>query len=127
MKLASKIKDKNNQILGQKLRARRKDLDLTQSQIALVVGCSPQQIQKYEVGNSNISISVFLKICRALRIHPNRFFSNISFSEEPGTSYNEDLEKTLVAAFRAVENEKVRERIVNLVESLVAVADLEET
>ena len=125
MKVASRFNNEETNALGQKLRARRKDLNLTQSQVSLVVGCSPQQIQKYEMGRSNMTVGAFLKVCQALRIHPNRFFSSMVFSEEPGSDYSLDLEKNLLAAFRSVENEKVKERIVSLVEALVAISDVE--
>ena len=125
MKIASTSNNEENILLGQKLRSRRKDLNLTQSQVSTVVGCSPQQIQKYEMGYSNMTVGVFLKVCQALKIHPNRFFSSMFFSEEPGSDYSLDLEKKLLAAFRSVDNEKVKERIVSLVEALVAISDVE--
>ena len=106
--------------VGHRLRARRKELNLTQGQVAEAIGCTPQQIQKYEVGRSRMTIPVFLKICQALHAHPNRFFSTLVLSEGLGDIDSPDLEKRLLDAFRSVDNEKIRERIVNLVEALIS-------
>lgn len=106
---------------GEKLRMRRKELNLTQSQVAAVVGCTAQQIQKYEVGKSVLTIPIFLKLCQILRTHPNRFFTGYTFSEDDDIDgYNMDLGKKLLIAFSSVNNRKIKERIVNLVEALIS-------
>ena len=122
MKLAKRLKDKRQSIACEQIRARRKELGITQSEVAKVVGCSTQQIQKYETGASQMSLSVLLKICQALHTHPARFFTSFTFAEAQEGDSDEDLEARLLTAFRSVDNDKVRERIVNLVEALISTA-----
>lgn len=122
MKLAKRLKDKHQSIACEQIRARRKELGMTQSEVAKVVGCSTQQIQKYETGASQMSLSVLLKICQALHTHPARFFTSFTFAEAQEGDSDEDLEARLLTAFRSVDNDKVRERIVNLVEALISTA-----
>lgn len=119
-KLSKKLSNNDTISLGSKLKARRKELDLTLNQVALIVGCTPQQIQKYESCRSNITIPILLKLCRALRTHPNRFFMGLILAETSGGSADQSLENRLITAFRSVDDEKVKERIVNLVEALVS-------
>ncbi len=119
-KLSKKLNDIDSISLENKLKVRRKELDLTLNQVALIVGCTPQQIQKYESGRCSITIPIFLKLCRALRSHPNRFFAGLVFAEGFGESADLNLENRFINAFRSVGDEKVKERIVNLVEALVS-------
>ena len=122
MKLAKRLKDKHQNITCEQIRARRKELSMTQSEVAKIVGCSTQQIQKYETGTSQMSLPVLLKICQALHTHPTRFFASFTFAETQDGDGDEDLEARLLTAFRAVDNDKVKERIVNLVEALISTA-----
>lgn len=116
-------KDANE--VGARIKARRKQLKLTQSDVGEALGCSPQQVQKYESGTTRISLPVFLDICRKLKAHPNYFFSTFRLAEDSETSTDDDLEEMLLAAFRSVSNGKIKQRIVNLVEALANSAEFE--
>ena len=115
----SKI-DENAYHIGEKIKARRKELNMKQSQVAEFVGCTPQQIQKYEAGISNMTIQAFFKICQALHTHPTRFLSGFVFSEASYNDCDDNLEDRLLSAFRTVDNKTIQGRIVSLVESLVS-------
>ena len=52
--------------VGERLRRRRKDLRLSQEELAASVGLTFQQIQKYERGANRISASMLVKAARAL-------------------------------------------------------------
>lgn len=54
------------QALGHRLRARRLFLELTQEQIAKLIGLNVQQFRKYEMGTSEPLASTVLKLARAL-------------------------------------------------------------
>ena len=79
MKLTKKLDDGISNGVGDKIRARRRELNMTQQQVASLVGCSIQQIQKYEAGMSQMSVLVFLKICQVLHTHPTLFFPSFAF------------------------------------------------
>ena len=121
MKLSKKLTTENDNITCEQMRARRKELDMTQSEVAKAVGCSTQQIQKYETGASQMSLPVLCKVCQALRTHPARFFTSFTFAEsQDGDDKDKDLEARLLMAFKSVDNKKIKERIVNLVEALIS-------
>jgi transcriptional regulator with XRE-family HTH domain len=54
--------------LGARIRAlrRQKDPPITQEWLALAVGCTVQQIQKYESGENRVSFSRLTEIAKAL-------------------------------------------------------------
>lgn len=55
------------QLVGRRLRARRRLLALTQGQVATACGLRFQQIQKYEAGINAISIARLLMLSRVLK------------------------------------------------------------
>ncbi|MDR3031160.1 MAG: helix-turn-helix domain-containing protein, partial [Holosporales bacterium] len=85
-----------------------------------LIGVSFQQIQKYENGNSGLSLQTFLKLCLILCVHPDYFFENFAFREDSFGQIEENLEQELLKIFRSVQNEKTKKRIINLIETLVS-------
>ncbi|MDR1391120.1 MAG: helix-turn-helix domain-containing protein [Holosporales bacterium] len=106
--------------IGTKIKIHRRSLKITQGRLAKFVGCTTQQIQKYEGGCTRISIPVFLKICTFLNTHPNYFFSNFLLCDNAKNSENGNIEVKLLSLFRALTNEKVKEKVVNLIEAVVS-------
>lgn len=60
--------------VGQLIRARRKILGLTQSDVAKAAGCQFQQMQKYETGANRVSCSRLVDIAKVLNVKPSYFF-----------------------------------------------------
>ena len=54
--------------LGQKLKEKRKEANLTQEQLAEIVGIHPTYVGKLEGGKNNPSVKMVYKITRALKI-----------------------------------------------------------
>jgi transcriptional regulator with XRE-family HTH domain len=63
--------------IGQRLRARRRLLGLSQPQLAEAVGVRFQQIQKYECGEDRISASRLWRLSGALKTPVNYFFEGL--------------------------------------------------
>lgn len=124
MKLTKRIIGKNDDTIGSQIRARRKELNMTQGDVAKFVGCTAQQVQKYESGLSAMTIPILFRVCQALRAHPTRFLSSFTFAEAEENEHTKDMEVRLLNAFRTVENDKVKERIVNLVEALISTSTM---
>lgn len=61
---------------GQRVRARRWELGLTQADLAKRCGIKFQQIQKYETGVNRISVSRLDAIAKALKVSPSYFFTD---------------------------------------------------
>ncbi|MDR2458824.1 MAG: helix-turn-helix domain-containing protein [Holosporales bacterium] len=107
--------------IGYLVREKRRGLKVTQKQLAEAVGCTFQQIQKYESGRSKLSVQMFLKICSYLRTNPSYFFGGLLLSENNGDAVgNSNAEARLLSILRSVESEKVRAKIVELVEAVVS-------
>ncbi|MEX0760649.1 MAG: helix-turn-helix transcriptional regulator [Tistlia sp.] len=65
--------DKNfNESVGERLRAARLSLGLSQTELAQRLGLSYQQVQKYEVGTNGLSLSRALQMAGALGITLDR-------------------------------------------------------
>lgn len=58
--------DKARLFAGGRIRDRRINLGMTQQTLATAIGVSPQQLQKYEIGENNIAWTRMLRIANAL-------------------------------------------------------------
>ncbi len=64
--------------IGKRLRRRRKNLGLTQHQLADMVGVRFQQIQKYECAANHISANRLWLIAQALDVPVNYFYDGLA-------------------------------------------------
>ena len=78
---------------GEKLRNHRKNLSMTQEEVASRVGVSPQAVSKWETGRSLPDSSIMLDLCGLLSITVNDLLSGEVVSME---NYNKELEKNLL-------------------------------
>lgn len=62
--------------IGNKVRARRNLLGLSQEELAHSIGLTFQQVQKYEKGVNRISVSRLVDICRTLKAPIEYFFDS---------------------------------------------------
>jgi len=65
---------------GQTIRARRREIGMSQVQLAKAIGVTFQQVQKYERGANRVSVSRLLDIAKALRVSTSYLFAGL----EPG-------------------------------------------
>ena len=74
-----------NRLVGVRLRRRRRDLGLSQSDVARTVGITFQQIQKYE-GGATIMASRLAQLAHALETPISYFFDGLTTAtgEGPG-------------------------------------------
>ena len=125
-----KLDNNTNKHIGQKLRERRKSLKMTQTYLASKVGCTFQQIQKYEAGINNISLQVLLKLCEILKCTPDYFFMNLYLSDSvSNNNHNNDMkinmqldheELQLIVKLRQISNNKqLKQCIVNLLQNII--------
>lgn len=54
--------------VSRNIRQLRKDLDMTQVELAAGIGVTPQQVQKYESGASRVSASMLVELADALNL-----------------------------------------------------------
>ena len=67
--------------VGQRVRARRKMLGLSQEALGAALGVSFQQVQKYEKGTNRAGASRLWQISEALKVPVQYFFEGLSTSE----------------------------------------------
>ena len=79
--------------LGQEIRRRRRELGMTQHQLADACGVRFQQIQKYESGANRIAASRLWKIARAMQTPLSSFFEGLPSERVPSAGHLTFLER----------------------------------
>lgn len=114
--------------VGNRVRARRRTLGLSQEKLAEAVGVTFQQVQKYENGTNRIGSSRLQQIAAAMAIPISYFFEDVPGQTElskdaPSSSWLTEFLTTsegpaLVKAFVKIRNRKLRRKIVDIVSAL---------
>jgi transcriptional regulator with XRE-family HTH domain len=68
---AKRINISAEKVLGQRVRALRLQLGMSQDALAKELGVSFQQVQKYEKGVNRVTVSRMLEMCEHLQCSPN--------------------------------------------------------
>lgn len=124
--------------VGKKLRLRRTVLGLSQDELGKAVGITFQQVQKYERGLNRIGSSRLYEFAIILGVQVSYFFENIDENSvnvtptsEPNiaglSSENADNKEvlSLVRSYYAINNLKIRKKLLSLIKSLGNVEDNE--
>lgn len=83
--------------LGTCLRRVRRSKDLTQKQLAQLIGISTAQVQKYEKGANRIPADVILRLSQLLSIPVRDFFpAEIDLPEGTGETLDDSITKLFV-------------------------------
>lgn len=107
--------------VGERIRARRTELGLTQEQLANSLGISYQQVQKYETGANRVSAGRVYEMAQKLQIDVSFFFEGLeptSLSEplEHGGKHRSTIE--MVRNFAEIDDPAVRASVTGLIKSL---------
>ena len=103
--------------VGIRLRQRRTLLGLSQQDVAVMMGMSFQQLQKYERGISRISASRLYQLATILNSRVADFFEDASAVSHPDAATEMEV-KQLLSAFLALETEAQRRAFTQLVASM---------
>jgi transcriptional regulator with XRE-family HTH domain len=117
--------------LGQRVRARRIELGVSQEKLAELLGVTFQQVQKYEKGINRVAASRLYELAVALEVPVGYFFEGLARSSSPSVQEPRPDEAVfealatpegfqLLTLFNNVRNPKVRRRIVELVRVMAA-------
>ncbi|HVY83572.1 MAG TPA: helix-turn-helix transcriptional regulator [Caulobacterales bacterium] len=112
--------------LGQRLRARRLQIGMSQERLAEILGITFQQVQKYEKGVNRIAASRLFEIAAAVDLPPARFFEGLAgdfgADEELAETVSSVLATPegaqLASLFRSIRHKRTRLRVIELVRSL---------
>jgi len=114
--------------VGSKIRARRLEIGMSQSNLAFRIGVTFQQVQKYEKGTNRVGSSRLHQIAKILNVDVQDFFPDASKADSVNLSLADRLCSTrrgvrLAEAFLAIENTSFQEAIVKLAETLAGKDD----
>ena len=112
--------------VGERVRARRKLMDMSQTELALALGLTFQQVQKYERGTNRISASKLYDISRALKVPIEYLFSGYDSSDLPPGDAAEGQQAVhlfltlpdgieLARAFPRIRDKRRRQKVLDLV------------
>jgi transcriptional regulator with XRE-family HTH domain len=110
--------------LGSRIRLRRRELGLSQEQLAREVGITFQQVQKYEHGTNRVSFSRLVEISQALHCGVIDIVGDLDKSEASSlfsrhiARLNEPGATELLEAYAAINSPKHRRAILNLAKQL---------
>ena len=134
--MSTKAPNPVDKYVGSRVRMRRIMLGMSQEKLGEALGLTFQQVQKYEKGTNRVGASRIQQISEILQVPVSFLFEggpggNVNaegFSEAPSPAYVSDFLATsdglaLTKAFMKVTDSKVRRRIVDLVEAMVAEQD----
>src|ERR1700704_4951949 len=67
-------------LIGKRLRERRMLLAITQEDLAQRIQLSPQQLQKYEIGENRISAARLFRLSKVLEVPITWFFASVAMA-----------------------------------------------
>jgi transcriptional regulator with XRE-family HTH domain len=115
--------------IGQRIRLRRVEIDISQSALANKVGVTFQQVQKYEKGVNRVGASRLQQIATALDVPVTFFFDDVDAGKRANDSKREvesllfldsSFSLRLLRAYSAVKDQAVQRQFVTLIESIAA-------
>jgi len=120
-KRGSGVQDEVDTGLGARIRIRRKELGVSQSELAERIGISFQQVQKYERGTNRVSASTLLAIARALECPPTSLLGvdqTDAAETELLTLLAENGAPELLRAFGRIAERETRQALIAIAEGL---------
>lgn len=108
-----------NVIVGQRLRARRQTLGLSQRKLGEILGITFQQIQKYELGKNRIAVATLVRAAGALDAPLAYFLDGVgpelSKPQQPSLL---GQDAAVAWALQTIEDRKVRAAFRTLIRAL---------
>ena len=134
--MVKKVPNPTDKHVGARVRMRRMMLAMSQEKLGDALGLTFQQVQKYEKGTNRIGASRLQQISNTLQVPVAFFFEGApslpgrsgGMAEAPSPAYVSDFLATsdglaLTKAFMRIQNNKLKRRIVDLVEQIAGEND----
>jgi len=118
--------------VGQRVRARRKMLGLSQTQLGKELGVTFQQVQKYERGTNRIGSSRLFRMSTTLDVPVAYFFEgaetklpgyNDAMGALDGDAFDRQETKELVEAYYRIADPRIRKKVLGLARLLASGVD----
>lgn len=107
--------------IGKRIRAARLERRMSLTALATALGVTYQQVAKYESGRNRISASMLHRVAGLLDVEMTYFFADDSGQEFPRrtpTDATPPSETELAAVFSRIDDDRVRQRVIELVAAL---------
>lgn len=111
--------------IGHRLKGRRKELKLSQSFLASLLGISYQQVQKYEKGRGRLSSRSLFILAQALDVPVGYFFEGVETKLHDAISKHECddggrfiADSKLMDRYYSIPDPRVRKKILSMAELL---------
>jgi len=105
--------------VGERIRARRREMRLSQTQLGDLIGVTFQQVQKYEQGTNRIGASRLARAADALQVKVNYFFDKQSMISDSQFFNMTSDEIRLVRALNTIRDGRIRRLLVELAEEFL--------
>ena len=108
--------------LGKRIRLRRVEIDISQSELADKLGVSFQQVQKYEKGVNRVGAARLQQIATALDVPITFFYDGDGKSREVESLLfiDSSFSLRLLRAYSKIKDQAVQRQFVSLIESIAA-------
>lgn len=125
---ASKVPSKVDKHVGERIRKRRHELQLSQTEIAQEIGLAFQQLQKYETGKNRIPAGRLYEIAIALAVDVTYFFEGaVDGLQKSSPSINPEFihrscmdkeSQELLKAFESIKDEQTQLLVKTYIENI---------
>jgi transcriptional regulator with XRE-family HTH domain len=117
--------NETDQLLGQRIRARRLEMEMSQQGLAEHLGVSFQQVQKYEKGVNRVGSTRLVEIARVLETDVDYFMGDMMGKKKPVVSRFSTFLATkhgadIMDAMLKLENHNERQFVIDMARKLVA-------
>lgn len=102
--------------VGNKIRERRHELNLTQVELAAAIGVQFQQVQKYETGFNRVSASRLAKVAKFLKV-PISYFFTLEYRSPSEGEWPTANEEKLLQDWRGL-NQKQKAAVLKLIAAM---------
>ena len=111
--------------VGQRIRDKRNERGMSQTEVANALGVTFQQVQKYERGTNRVGASRLFDLSRILSVPIQYFFEGLKNQQTPIEKEDDNVihlmkpdTVELVEAYYKVENLQVRRQILSTIRSI---------
>ena len=111
--------------VGQRIRDKRNERGMSQTEVANAIGVTFQQVQKYERGTNRVGASRLFDLSRILSVPIQYFFAGLNNQSTPIEREDDNVihlmkpdTVELVEAYYKVENLQVRRQILSTIRSI---------
>jgi transcriptional regulator with XRE-family HTH domain len=121
--LSQKAPNSIDKHVGQRIRARRMVIGLSQEKLGAELGITFQQVQKYEKGTNRIGSGRLQQIANTLAVPVAYFYEGQEVEGVPRVERPEDLVVdrdcvTLLKAFNTLEDRKLRDALISIAQAM---------